>query len=322
MPDRTDSRAALARVQAALGEALSTLGAIETPVVLVDFPNHGNVGDSAIWLGELAWLSSRGLLPTLVCEAQNYDARSVRRCLADGGTIFLHGGGNVGDLWTRHQAFRERILEDFPDRRVVQLPQSIFFRSPEARRSAGEAFGRHRHFTLFARETPSFDLATREFGGDVRLCPDMAFALGPLPRPAAVDELVILARTDQEAAVSRANVHAGTVDWLQDDPSAAIRLERRVRYSSRWPWLRRRLYARLAGERVRRGCRLLGRGRAVVTDRLHAHILCLLMDIPHVLLDNTYGKLSAFYETWTRSSPLATFEHDYARAIARARSLG
>ena len=38
----------------------------------------------------------------------------------------------------------------------------------------------------------------------------------------------------------------------------------------------------------------------VVTDRLHGHILCSLLDIPHVLLDNADQKLSAYHNTWTR----------------------
>jgi pyruvyl transferase EpsO len=164
-------------------------------------------------------------------------------------------------------------------------------------------------------------LAEREFGIDVRLCPDMAFALDALPRRQPITDVVILARTDREASLPPAQTEVKTVDWLTDDPSIAIDLERRLRFSNRLPWLRRRLYKRLAFERVRRGCDLLGQGRAVVTDRLHAHILCLLMNIPHVLLDNAYGKLSAFYNTWTRSSPLARFESDFAQAIVKARSL-
>nr|KAG5697703.1 hypothetical protein BaRGS_000588 [Batillaria attramentaria] len=48
------------------------------------------------------------------------------------------------------------------------------------------------------------------------------------------------------------------------------------------------------------GLLFLQRGRVVVTDRLHGHILCVLLDIPHVLLDNADNKLSSYYNTWTR----------------------
>jgi pyruvyl transferase EpsO len=58
-------------------------------------------------------------------------------------------------------------------------------------------------------------------------------------------------------------------------------------------------YEAAAKARVLRGCRLLSSGRVVITDRLHAHILCLLLGIPHSVLDNTYGKLGRFLDTWT-----------------------
>jgi pyruvyl transferase EpsO len=42
----------------------------------------------------------------------------------------------------------------------------------------------------------------------------------------------------------------------------------------------------------------------VVTDRLHTHILCLLLGIPHAVLDNNYGKVGRFISCWTSDSIL------------------
>ena len=38
------------------------------------------------------------------------------------GPIFIHGGGNFGDMWVAHQDFRERVLERFPDRQHHPVP--------------------------------------------------------------------------------------------------------------------------------------------------------------------------------------------------------
>src|SRR3546814_4179261 len=56
---------------------------------------------------------------------------------------------------------------------------------------------------------------------------------------------------------------------------------------------------RLAEWRFQRGLAMLSAGELVVTDRLHAHILSLLPDIPHVLLDNSYGKVAGFADQLT-----------------------
>ena len=53
---------------------------------------------------------------------------------------------------------------------------------------------------------------------------------------------------------------------------------------------------------------------AIVTNRLHGHLLCVLLGIPHVLLPNSYYKNEAFYQTWTRDVPFCRFEADPLRA--------
>ena len=64
------------------------------------------------------------------------------------------------------------------------------------------------------------------------------------------------------------------------------------------------LFDRFSSYHLSRGLDLLSAGRVVVTDRLHAHILCLLLGIPHVVLDNSYGKVHGFLDTWTKGSSL------------------
>jgi len=51
---------------------------------------------------------------------------------------------------------------------------------------------------------------------------------------------------------------------------------------------------------IHSGLRQLSRYRVVITNRLHGHIGCLLLGVPHVLIPGPYGKMRAFYDTWTR----------------------
>ncbi|MEA5553231.1 polysaccharide pyruvyl transferase family protein [Anabaena cylindrica UHCC 0172] len=45
----------------------------------------------------------------------------------------------------------------------------------------------------------------------------------------------------------------------------------------------------------------------VITNRLHGHILCILLGIPHVFLPNAYYKNESFYEAWTKDIPFCRF---------------
>ncbi|RUV24750.1 exopolysaccharide biosynthesis protein, partial [Mesorhizobium sp. M1A.T.Ca.IN.004.03.1.1] len=76
-----------------------------------DFPDIRNCGDSAIWLGEMAYLKDRfGKRPDYVSRLYDFSADELKRRVPTG-PIFIHGGGNFGDIWVAHQDFREAIME-------------------------------------------------------------------------------------------------------------------------------------------------------------------------------------------------------------------
>ena len=276
---------------------------------LVDFPDHANVGDSAIWLGEIVMLRAvTGRDPDYVSTWENFDADAFRRASPDG-VLFLHGGGNLGDIWLHHQLFRESMLVTTRDRRVVQLPQSIHFRAPDHIARFARLVADHPDFHLYVRDRASLDFARRYLACPVELAPDSAFALGRQARLPAEHDVLMLMRTDDERAGHGCDAFADIadavrLDWLVDD---ALPVAGGSRVED---------YAALATARVERGLALLSRGRRIVTDRLHGHILALLLDIPHVALDNDYGKISGYIDTWTSASPRVRVARTTAEAAA------
>ena len=309
---------------------LAPLVAGAPAIALLDFPAHANVGDSAIWLGALEALRVlEAPAPSYTCDSDHYDRRALARALGDAGIILFTGGGSFGDLWERPLRFRERVVGDFPRHRIVQLPESAHFVHAESLARARATFNRHDHVTLLARDAASLTLFQREFRAPSTLLPDMAFALGPLPRPgSATGDLLWLKRGDREDRWPGAVIPAAT-DWLIDEPDWLIsltgRLQQRLKSSPRLrPALARvlaRAHAPVAQRRLARGVRLLASARTVVTDRLHGHILALLLGIPHVILDNSYGKLHQFAAAWTHASPLVHLAHSPPEADAIAQAL-
>jgi pyruvyl transferase EpsO len=304
--------AEIRRLQALAAEALRGAGG-DAPFALVDFPDHANVGDSAIWSGTTAYFRAhRAREPRYVAAAGNFSEAALRAALP-AGPIFVHGGGNFGDLWPKHQEFRERLLARFPDREIIQLPQSIHFDDPRRITRTALAIARHGRFRLFVRDRWSYDFAVSRFDCEVALCPDLAIFLGPLDRGPAQVDVCYLLRTDKERALVEGAGGPGyrfrTVDWLVERrlPMVAGQLLRAGRDLRRGGparfGFRLRRYETAARARVRRGCRLLSSGRLVITDRLHGHILCFLLGIPHAVLDNTYGKLGRFLDAWLPNPP-------------------
>lgn len=299
-------------------------------VALLDHPNHWNVGDSAIWLGETAFLRGLGIRrPAYAADRYTCSEETLRRRIGDG-PILLSGGGNLGDLWGDHQALRERIVRAFPDNPIVQLPQSIHFRERSNLERARAVFDAHPRLVLLVRDTRSLEIAQNEFRARALLCPDMALYLGALERPVQPSrDVLVLLRSDHESRLGRTPRPAareGPVDWRQEERTLGVRLQEALREplvrGARDPgWRWRALaatYEPVARGRLRRALGSLASARRVVTDRLHGHILCLQLGIPHVLVDNSYGKLRAFHETWTKGSDLVTWCETHEQALTEA----
>lgn len=273
-------------------------------LALVDFPDHSNVGDSAIWLGEMAYLRRSGRLPAYYSAIADFDDAACRAAIG-GGAILIHGGGNMGTLWPKHEAFRLHLLRAHRGRPIIQMPQSIHYADPAAAAEMAEAIRAHGQFTLLVRDARSLAFAEQHFDCDIRLCPDAALMLGRQRRDPATVPVFALLRTDHERAADEATLPAGVVadDWLEEDAGQKRRLRLSLklgRLFTRDPMAQRAArQRRLAEWRFQRGLTMLSAGELVVTDRLHAHILSLLLDIPHVLLDNSYGKVAGFADQWT-----------------------
>jgi pyruvyl transferase EpsO len=307
---------------------------------LVGYPDHWNVGDAAIWWGTRRLLNTIGVAVDYACDPWSYEPAALRMAVPEGPILIL-GGGNLGDAYRHEQSLRERILGDFPKRRIIQLPQSIWFSSQKRAEALADLLVHAADVTLLLRDAASLAFAREMFCCDSALCPDAAIALdlagvgGPPEVP-----LLALWRTDTEARETSGSggddlvvgdwtapgpevglmstAARGFKEWVGDPPPEIGSCPPRRRMAWRHlPWL----WDQLAEDRTLRGCRLLSRGRVVLTDRLHAHLLCTLMRKPQVVCDSTNGKIFAYRDTWRVDDPLVRFASTRAEAVEHAREL-
>jgi exopolysaccharide biosynthesis predicted pyruvyltransferase EpsI len=288
-------------------------------ICIIDPPGYANVGDSAIFLGELAFL--RRNFPEAridFFDTANYTP-ACDRFIRDSSVILLQGGGNFGEIWPRHHAIRMEILNRFPGKPIVQFPQSISFTTQAAIDATARAIEAQGNFTLLVRDRKSQAFAEKHFPCTTILCPDMAFALGEIERePASLDFLCLL-RQDKEMVADHSKLlnvlktlggSLDVADWIEAPGSRLGKSDKSLgRTWRRYPWtigftrsFAFRLRERYARERLAFGLGLLSRGSMVITDRLHAHVLCCLLGVRHLLFDSLDGKVSALYEAWTKGT--------------------
>lgn len=299
---------------------------------LLDFPDHPNVGDSAIFLGELVLLRRLfGRNPSFVSSVSMFE-KGFGRNMHPAGTIFISGGGNLGDLWTAHQRYRESVMMKYRNVKTIQLSQSIHFNDRENLQRFSRIVGMHEDFTLLVRDRKSYSIACKNFDCVVLMCPDAAYGLGRLEKSCSPELPVLsLIRTDKESTgedISKILEYGPVEDWLDDGrrvKSLADRLIRRAMCMTgeAGNFLMPRLlnqFIRMAEQRVARGINILSKAEFVISNRLHVHIMSSLLGLPHAALDNNYGKISDFIDSW----PLDSFTRrvkniDEAAAILATR---
>jgi exopolysaccharide biosynthesis predicted pyruvyltransferase EpsI len=370
MDPKMTSSSVAGNIKETLHQDLAKIGRF-SECVLLNYPNHRNIGDHLIWLGEIFYLTD-------ICETKiKYTAADISdfspqemEKQAGKSPILLHGGGNLGDLWRNHQEFREYIISKYHDRLIVIMPQSIYFASAENLDQAASVFNAHPNLTLFVREQKSYEIALKHFKNcKVIKAPDMAFQLADTPylnSHSIEKESSILyhCRHDAELNKSFSSAPIFTLlnivayDWipfhldygylrelmlnnLQFLPSAmqAIPGLMQIRSAKFMEWMLWQLQQTFDSHSVKLdslynpkmhrtslgmmncGIYQFKQHQMIITNRLHGHILCVLLNIPHILLANSYHKNESFYESWTHEVPFCRFVKNSSEILPIAHEL-
>ena len=271
--------------------------------VLLDVPYYTNVGDLLIWEGTETFLRKQGIKILQRCSLETFRFPT----LAEDVTILLQGGGNFGDIWRRNQDFRLRVIDTYPNHRIVILPQSICYNDPKVMISDAQCMARHRDLHICARDTDSLQILQQYFSETHSLLtPDMAFCI-PCSRLKcdlhfSYNRNLFLRRTDVEFVDTdyskylpeQVEIH----DWppMETFPMSMLVMRillklRLYHFADSWSSIFRK-------NLISGGLRFLASYNHIYTTRLHVAILSVLMHKPIVLFDNSYGKLGALYHTW------------------------
>lgn len=304
-----------------LMEAMKTALKGVKRVAYLGFPLNSDKGDSLSAWGEITLLKELGIeivvhqIDGAETEAEAV-AEEIRAKLGSRGdlessAVLFHGGGTLGDLEAAQLHFRLYVVERLPGYRVIFLPQAVLFSESGADLLARTkvVFEEAKNVTIMALEDRSVRFVEGHFGSRVTVLksPAAGFALAPqrvdkalshrnLPRNV---EVLYLLRTDHESNFEEFSTDSEKLK--QKHPGQYVEAGDWITYAEPLtlsatedpdPFVGNKERARLAFE-------YLARGKIAVVDRLHGHIAALILDIPHVILDNKFGQIADFYGTWT-----------------------
>lgn len=286
-------------------------------IIYLDYPLHLNVGDLLILKG-----AERFFYEMEYDVISRYSDLASKKFLEQNSSIdkdiviVLHGGGNFGDLYPAHQNLRERVIAQYPENKIVILPQTLHFQDEMKMKESAKIFKKHSNLTIFCRDDKSFSILSEYFCSHVILCPDMAHSLiDVFPTQKKTDikkDLLLMLRKDIEISSLPYNLNIKTdtetksVDW-DDICSDLDRFILKIcHYSEILNGKMNRkiipvnlIWYKYTDVLVSRVNAYFLENKEVVTSRMHGHILACLLGIRTKLIDNSYGKNSGYYKSWT-----------------------
>ena len=270
----------------------------------LDIPLHDNVGDLLIMLGTFQFFERYSMNPKKIRSA--YGALGK---VSPDEVILLHGGGNLGDLYHLHQQYRDDIIERYNGNRVIILPQTVYFEDDANYKICRERWSKHPDLHIFVRDRVSFSLA-REFTRNVYLVPDMAHQLYPIQAESSGVENKVLniLRRDIESVALPGDVFGDVTDWSNELRSHRYLIKLLIQFDkfcgmlglSFISGLNASIWKFYAGKLVAKIVRLYSKYGEIHTNRLHGHILAVIMEKNNKVYDNSYGKNSAYIDCWTK----------------------
>jgi len=283
--------------------------------------NLSNVGDQAQSVAINKWLKGnfKGLpvLEFTKDEVYRY-IESIKQVANSRDLIFLHSGGNLGDRGLWSEGARRLIIKNFPENKIISLPQTIFFsdtkRGQDELDISKRIYNRHRNLTIIARDEGSFGLA-REYFPNCRLMilPDFVLSLKSEQEALKRQDVLLCLRQDNESAIDK-----------NDENCIISSIEATGFKHTKYDTTLNRKIPKLFREKELIGALNLFRShKLVITDRFHGIIFSVITKTPCIALKTVDHKLTESAK-WFGNLNFVFYARDYNELrslIEKARSV-
>ena len=261
---------------------------------------YQNLGDLAITYAQVCFLKKIFPEASIICisSSETYSSvKTIKRFVRREDLITIAGGGNMDDEYSSLELARLFVIKNFPYNKIVSFPQTVHFSNTLAGRKlcnkSRKIYQSHKQLEIFVREQGSLDRINVFFPKvKATLCPDIVFSLDRREPSLERHGVLCCLRSDKERLIDTLDLDylikdiKNSFDDVSFTDTVEITLEecREERYEAS---LNNFLYA-------------IKSSSAVLTDRLHGMIFCVITATPCVVLDNSNHKISEVYDTWLK----------------------
>lgn len=305
LTDKQKARIRLATLMGYYKEALKRNSTEKEMGLLIGTPIHGNLGDHMITVAEESFLERIGFKGEIIeipTEAFLIFKDELKNKVGENTTIFINGGGWMGNVWPYEQRVINEIIDSFKESRIIIFPQTVYFDDGMSNyndtiEQMRVRFSKARNLTIFVRERRSLSVMRDNFP-DVKaiLVPDIVFSYEPH---------IIRANTasDTKSAGICFREDRERVDNPLKDLIYEILRKHCIEMGKVSTVTNVRVDFRNREEILTNTFKSFLSHDVIVTDRLHGMIFAERLGIPCLVFDNATRKISSTYDSWLRNHP-------------------
>lgn len=271
----------------------------DNTVFILGSIEYDNLGDHAIVYAQKIFLQNE--FPNCsVIEIRDELYNNMRQWLIDHideqSIITIPGGGNMGNIWIDDENRRRRIIQDFPNNKIIVFPQTIDYSDDingkiEIEKSK-EIYNKHSKLTLCAREEKSYEQMSLLYDEcNVLYIPDIVLSLPAIINDKHREGALVCFRTDKERKLLR-NQQSGIYDFLTKKYNSVSKIS--TISDTCIPYQKRICYLEKIWDDI-------SKAEVLVTDRLHGMIFAYITGTPCIVFPNKNHKIIGTYDAWLRS---------------------
>ena len=259
-------------------------------------PFHSNAGDQAqsycieLWIKQnypdykIRWFDALSMN-----HSGYHELTKLKKIVKKSDLIFLHSGYHTTDLYMLEEKLQRNVIQSFPEKQIVILPQTINYQTQEERNNSIQIYNNHDNIVLFCRDNTSYELAKQIFYNcKLYLFPDIVTSLiGKRKYNYNRKGVLLCFRNDKEAYIKKEekkeiSQKISKIDYVETtDTTLDVNADYFIQHRGQvledlWDY-----YSHF---------------RVVITDRYHGTIFSLIANTPVIVLPSTDHKLQSGVE--------------------------
>lgn len=253
--------------------------------------DYGNLGDIALTLAQkrvLAHYFPDFSIIEVPASIKLPELKGYIKSVSNKDVVSIIAGGNMGDVWSWFEIYRQLIIHHLSDNLIFQFPQTVQYTNSSLGtnllNSAKRVYS-GKNIRMMSREKMSFDFMKNHFSCPSFLTPDIVMTFknwGEYDR----NGILVCLRDDRECILSiqekkeliKLITHTN-VDYSVID----TKIDKTFIYEQRYQQLESLLYD-------------ISHSQVIITDRLHGMIFAYITGTPAIVLPNSNGKIMMSFE--------------------------